>query len=225
MSTKNLARTPLEGGRTGGSNYERHELTRRDRRRWKGVLHAQLRSDDDIDEPSRLRRWVDVEFRDRLGGPYRWLKKQNGRPWNDVYGELRQRFDHRTLAGRHILFDHLLRSVHGADHAGAREFGTAIYREYHVDEDGILRFVPYRWRQPRSEARREARGILEERFSDVQLIGGHPYRVSPTERWAVLRDRKGKPYRGKVATGAFRAMVPLRGEELKVFIDNRCLAR
>jgi hypothetical protein len=41
----------------------------------------------------------------------RWLRSQSGRPWDKVRSELFARFDVRTTAGRHIVFDHLLQEV------------------------------------------------------------------------------------------------------------------
>lgn len=43
-------------------------------------------------------------FSDRLGPLRRWLYSKVGQPWDDVYNELCQRLETRTLAGQHILF-------------------------------------------------------------------------------------------------------------------------
>ena len=62
------------------------------------------------------------------------MRSQVGRPWYKVRGELMQRFDTRTTAGRHIVFDHLIRSVQTGEIApGFRRF------DFKVDRHGILR--------------------------------------------------------------------------------------
>jgi len=82
------------------------------------------------------RRKVYKGFADKLGAPRRWLARQVGRPWDNVHAEIFTRFDPRTLAGRHIIFDHLLQEVriHPVDPRWFR--GRP---ELYVDRQGILR--------------------------------------------------------------------------------------
>lgn len=47
-------------------------------------------------------------FRDKLAPAQRWLASQVGRPWDKVYSELRAQFDSRTIAGAHVVNDHML---------------------------------------------------------------------------------------------------------------------
>ncbi|MGK7876109.1 MAG: hypothetical protein AB4426_23280 [Xenococcaceae cyanobacterium] len=42
-------------------------------------------------------------FSDNLGPLYGWLRSKKGQHWDDVYSELCQRLDLRTLSGQHIL--------------------------------------------------------------------------------------------------------------------------
>jgi hypothetical protein len=72
-------------------------------------------------------------FRDKLGPAKRWLGSQVGRPWVKVYSELCSRFDTRTVAGRHVVHDHMLEWVWQGDVAD-RARG-----EFFVDRYGILR--------------------------------------------------------------------------------------
>lgn len=148
MSKKNLARTVIEGGRYGGNKWERRSS------------HADLRARDRnyINEvKSDLENWYDYDvepiqpvyqgFTDKLSPMYRWLAKQCGRPWNDVRSEIATTFDDRTTAGRHILHDHLLKSVevtpdlrYGRYYRGPEDYTTSYRRyEFYVDGDGILR--------------------------------------------------------------------------------------
>src|SRR5262245_28648881 len=108
MSTKNLARTVIEGGRTNGSRWERRHSNGPVRA---GTRDALVRAAadsafDDLIVPCRKR--VPRHFRDKLGPARRWLAAQTGRPWTDVLSDLLRLVDTRTTAGRHLLFDHML---------------------------------------------------------------------------------------------------------------------
>lgn len=147
MSTKNLARTAIEGGRRQGYKYERKQSLRSARRGVNSALDAMRDPDEfyDMDFPERKRSsyWDGEKFNDRLGAVKRWMKAQVGKPWDKVYSVLRKRFDIRTTPGRHILFDHLLRMVWTSqDHTT----GHSEYRGYYVDAEGILRENPERRR-------------------------------------------------------------------------------
>jgi len=142
MSTKNLARTVIEGGRRRRNCWERRQSNALERR-WEAQASARLLTTVDPDEVVYERRpKVYAEFRDKLGPAERWLAGQVGRPWNAVRSELVQRFDTRTTAGRHIVYDHLLPSVG----IGQRWF---LPGEFTVDGAGILKRWPRkRWRSP-----------------------------------------------------------------------------
>ena len=131
MSTKNLARTVIEGGRAPRNRWERRRSNTLERRR-EAQASARLRLAIDPEEISyQPRPKVHAEFRDRLGPAWRWLEAQVGRPWNNVQSELIQRFDTRTTAGRHILHDHVLPSV--------LEPRTRFFPpDFDVDERGTL---------------------------------------------------------------------------------------
>jgi hypothetical protein len=140
MSTKNLARTVIEGGRCGRNRWERRRSNALERS-WEARASARLLSAVEPEEVVYPRRpKVPREFRDKLGPAQRWLAAQVGRPWNEIRSELAQRFDTRTMAGRHILYAHLLPLVEG------RWFCPA---EYTVDGAGIL------YRKPREPRRRK----------------------------------------------------------------------
>jgi len=132
MSTKNLARTAIEGGRDFRmSRLSRHE-NRALRASTRGAL-ARLPSDLDPDDlvAPRLTK-VGRHFHDKLSPPERWLASHGGRPWDLVRSELVRRFDTRTTAGRHIVFDHMLPWVDGDDACGYRY-------TFAVDRRGRLR--------------------------------------------------------------------------------------
>src|SRR5881394_3128989 len=50
--------------------------------------------------------WEGKEFSDLLGPLRRYLAKQVGRPWDDVYSEMARHLDKRTVSGLHI-WDHV----------------------------------------------------------------------------------------------------------------------
>jgi hypothetical protein len=112
MSTKNLAKTVIEGGRYGGNKYDRRKSSQEERVRAKEFCKkAKLDPEVAEEEVMEERQPVYKGFTDKLAPMYRWLDSQAGRPWSDVRSEVFQNFDTRTTAGRHITFDHLLRSV------------------------------------------------------------------------------------------------------------------
>lgn len=151
MSTKNLARTIIEGGRVGRNKWERrnsHAENRAAERNYlKEVALDPERYDEyDIEPTEHVRK----EFNDKLGPIYRWLERQVGRPWDEVRADVAQEFDTRTTAGRHIVYDHMMTSVQiGPEpryrYSSVPDDPTASYskHDFYVDDDGILRKKRY----------------------------------------------------------------------------------
>ncbi len=143
MSTKNLARTVIEGGREPGMSWRRRDQNRALRTITRNVLTG-LSSDTDTDADELViprPRKVGRHFRDKLSPPERWLNRQVGRPWDLVRSELFRTFDTRTTAGRHIVFGHMLPWVLGET---AFPYGAL----FSVDAHGLLRRLPrqrYLW--------------------------------------------------------------------------------
>lgn len=155
MSTKNLARTVIEGGRQHYNQFER----------WNSNVVARahahqseraIRTARDVESVMFERRApVRRAFSDKLGPARRWLRSQVGRPWNKVTSDLLQRFDVRTTAGRHIVFCHLLREVN------TDGTGPDRYHDFFVNTRGILRYEPDRYvRYLRREALPEPQAEL-----------------------------------------------------------------
>jgi hypothetical protein len=111
MSTKNLARTVIEGGRARYNRFERRHSNAVERTHVHEMERALCRATEPECAVFEPRKVVYRGFDDKLGPAMRWLRSQVGRPWDKVRGELFARFDTRTTAGRHILFDHLLAEV------------------------------------------------------------------------------------------------------------------
>jgi hypothetical protein len=143
MSTKNLARTIIEGGRARYNRFERGQSHREERALTRDALARAAQHEDGFDALAiGKRQKVYKRFDDKLAAPERWLRNQVGRPWHAVRAEMFARFDPRTLPGRHIIYCHMLRGVHMYwDPELTRPW---LYRRDHlfVDRRGILRFHP-----------------------------------------------------------------------------------
>ena len=132
MSTKNLSRTVIEGGRSRYNRFERRHSNALERT-WERQLSARLLAGADPEEALYRRRpTVYAGFSDKLAPARRWLLRQVGRPWSKVRSELFARFDSRTTAGRHVLHDHLLRAVEG------ERFALGSRLAFRVDRRGLL---------------------------------------------------------------------------------------
>jgi len=137
MATKNLARTIIEGGRRYYNRWERNYSHRVERVQTRTFLSRAASLEDGYDGlcPGK-RPKVDKDFNDKLGAPRRWLRSQVGRPWDKVRSKIFTRFNPRSLAGQHIIYDHLLEEVRG--HAVVPPWQRNRHRLY-VDRHGILR--------------------------------------------------------------------------------------
>lgn len=138
MSTKNLARTVIEGGRQHYNQFDRRNsnvVARARAHRTERALRAVSDVDAVVFEP-RTPVWR--AFSDKLGPARRWLRSQVGRPWNKVTSDLFQRFDVRTTAGRHIVFCHLLQEVN------TDGTGPDRRHDFFVNARGILRYERFR---------------------------------------------------------------------------------
>jgi hypothetical protein len=185
VSTKNLARTVIEGGRRFYNSWERRHSHAEVRAAERVV--ASLARDGDADEllwPEP--KCVPRSFHDKLSAAERWLFSHVGRPWRLVRSEISAQFDVRTLAGQHIVFDHLLprrRDRDGTWHVDG-------YVRFRVDRHGILRAETRRRRPPRSK--RTPAEWEEDRRADALADGRKVVRHGTRLYWGVrvapLRD-------------------------------------
>ena len=136
MARKDLSRTVIEGGRYYNNSWTRrasHGIERATTRAWLDRIALDL---DDADATIvATRPHVFKDFRDKLAPAYRWLVSQIDRPWSKVYAELCARFDTRTVAGRHVVHDHMLRWVR-REHEPIRYYGRY---DLVIDAHGVLR--------------------------------------------------------------------------------------
>jgi len=136
VSRKNLSRTVIEGGRYYSNCWLRrasHGVERATTREWLDRVAVDLEEADATVAPSRPH--VRKMFHDKLAPAHRWLVAQVGRPWSAIYSELCARFDTRTVAGRHVVHDHMLQWVRKHDELDRRH----SRRDLIVDAHGILR--------------------------------------------------------------------------------------
>lgn len=109
MAKRNIARTAIEGGRNKSNRFHEHQEDVSERQMYRNYCREVI-SDPETDEPSGWKAKHSTgrsyrEFDDKLQPVMRWLNSQIGRRWDDVFSEISERFDKRTLAGRHI--DHI----------------------------------------------------------------------------------------------------------------------
>jgi hypothetical protein len=134
MATKNLARTVIEGGRTGHYQAEVDINERAERRavkRFCGKVANDIEEYEDLVVPKRQPVYPD--FADKLTPAYRFLDSHLGEPWDDIRSILFSRFDIRTTPGRHVLFDHVLRDVRTGPAVGYDR-----WTRYYVNDEGLL---------------------------------------------------------------------------------------
>ena len=121
-------------------------------------------------------------FADKLGAPRRWLRSHVGRPWSKVRSEIFERFDPRTLAGQHIIFDHLLREV-------TMWHEPILYYQrfgFFVDVHGILRVRDRGRRKPKPEPGKQWRSHAELRaWTAGRRVGGQDNALD----WFVVTRR------------------------------------
>ena len=141
MSTKDISRSAVEGGRYSYNKYERNESHRHERSRSK-VWIDKVRVDDEAADSSDPvpRNKVHKGFTDNLGPCYGWLASRCGERWDDVRSKLARTFDTRKLSAWHIVNQHMLTDVQGA--GTARDGFAGIFGGYHrfyIDDEGLLR--------------------------------------------------------------------------------------
>lgn len=170
MSKKNIARTAIEGGRSGYSKHERRESSQHERVKVRAMIaasHGDPEAFDDVVIPKR--RWAFKDFQDKLSPVRKWMDDRVGKSWNKTYSLMKQKFDSRTTAGRHIIYDHMLRDVWmSSDYSD----NYAKYHRYYVDDQGILRKMPS-WRKDNAKVAEKLRveKIEVEQWLDKRLIG------------------------------------------------------
>lgn len=173
MSKKNLARTAIEGGRYGRNKWERRYSHNEERNAAKEYCKQAIRDPEAVDERDLIEKKSKIykEFKDKLSPMYRWLRAQVGKPWDEVRSEVFEKFDARTTAGRHILFDHLLKSVETESTPFPYYFrwenlpdntqASYSQNDFYVDKDGVLQERRYLSRRYRRSSNIDTRWVAQ----------------------------------------------------------------
>jgi len=172
MGTKYLARTAIEGGRRSSQRDEEHEWTKSARVHWNQYCN-QIRFDQELADswqPDDRKCDWHKEFDDKLTPIYRWLQSRVGRPWAEVRHEIKTRFDIRTTAGRHIVYDHLIDRIKGA---GSKEMSGYDSDDWRIDENGILRGLYWKFNNQRKHRKRrnpiKRKAVRRRRWTNDQI--------------------------------------------------------
>jgi hypothetical protein len=184
MSTKDISRSALEGGRANYNKYERNESHRHERSRAK-VWLDEVRFDVDAADESapEPRNPVSKGFTDKLNPCYRWLASKAGKPWASVYSELAAKFDTRNLASWHIVNQHMLSDVEGAGTARDGAIGIWSGKRFWIDDDGILRDRGQRaWRNKKPEHKGPSKESVLAYAKGRKVIDNH---YGETRWWAL----------------------------------------
>lgn len=137
MATKDLGRTAIEGGRTGWykDRVDHHERAFRNETRVS--LHRVTANDaDEASLPILHPKSKRGNQTDKLRPVWRMLDTYVGRPWAKVFAEICEKFDGRTLAGRHVLHDHIMQSIDPHAYVVRSWY---FKNTYYVDPHGIFR--------------------------------------------------------------------------------------
>lgn len=143
MATKYLGRTALEGGRVGYYKYL-VEKEKRSIRASMRTFNKKSQEDGFADEVSTpLPRPIGKRGyqTDKLNAVWAYLVGRCGEPWDTVRSELVQQLNTDTLAGRHVLYDHVLKQV------TPLTAHDVEYADFVVDSNGLLQEGPWRLRR------------------------------------------------------------------------------
>jgi hypothetical protein len=150
MSTKNLARTVIEGGRSNHDKYNRRISLREFRNNNRRYCYAVKVGAIDFEEEFEPERVWNYRFRDEIHADKTspctgFLISRAGRVWDDVVSEIVKRFDTNTLPGRHIVYEHLVNRVERPESPRyLRIWFLDGGPKFWVDDKGILHHNPER---------------------------------------------------------------------------------
>ena len=150
MSTKNLARTALEKGRSESFKRRASKEQRSERRQTRNRLAQWYRFED---TPSKDRKNLSKRGNqlENLAPLWKWVRSRVGQPWSLVHSEFCSKCPINSLAGYHITVQHFLKDVEYRTtqfrlkgKVPSSRWGSGCY----VDNDGILQLgkPPTRYR-------------------------------------------------------------------------------
>lgn len=114
MSTKKLSRTAIEGGRTNKTKIDHRDSTRCERRAVRLLIagaHGDAERLGDLAPPPREP--IRADHADKLAPVLRWLYAHVGFTEDALETAVHRAFERRTVKGRHLVHDHLVRRERG----------------------------------------------------------------------------------------------------------------
>jgi len=141
MSTKNLSRTVIEGGRCDHYKREVSDYARSERTASRDFLRLVANDVEAADViPAPKRKPSQPCFADKIAPVQGFLDSRVGKSWDKTFALICEKFDRRTTPGRHVTNDHILNQIAmNGEHKLPRVWGN--YYKYFVDAQGILRKV------------------------------------------------------------------------------------
>ena len=141
---KVLTTRPRYGGNAELKSYDKKNRPR-ETRHFKGA-EVDLRPKQESMRKRHRVDWNGKEFSDYLAPLERYLRKQAGRPWDDVWSEICEIFRGNGTQMRHIR-QHIKWEVDGIPHSGEpffdhKEKHRPSFGAVYVDENGIVRKNP-----------------------------------------------------------------------------------
>ncbi len=146
MSTKNIARTVIEGGRTDRNTHERRQSNRIQRKEVRTITRSlsRLVDQESYTLPDRPR--IEKEHADKLEAAMSWLIHHGlGKTPPEIEALLLTRFNTKTIAGRHIVFEHLLLKLKPVSRPSKHKKEDVFFlrkvttRKYFAEERGFPR--------------------------------------------------------------------------------------
>ncbi len=195
MGTKNLGRTAVEGGRTGyyKNRVAQHEASLRAETREFLKMAVDEELGDSIPLPVRRPKSKRGNQTDKLNGVYRFLDTLVGKSWKKVWALIVEKFNDRTLAGRHVLHCHIIDQID--PHPYVEKYGGLSHTKYYVDDYGI-----FKKREPRKFGHYESAYLDGPAFTALkEWLGGRGVmRVGERLFWcipSVLMEFRSGAYR------------------------------
>ena len=219
LSTKNLARTVIEGGRAHGNTWDRRQSNADLRAAMRTYNRMVLDPDAAWSTVPPRRRKIYRDFHDRLGPVYRWLDRRCGRPWTEVRAETSAA---STRARWRVATSSTTTCCARCSSAASPPptLGTAIG----LNEHGVLRAMRrHRWHRPRFWLTAQEQADLRTFAADrkVRALGATYFWLEMTYVYRLTKGLGPEPQ----PTGRYRQTRRLTSAEVNAFVGLSQTAR
>lgn len=170
--------------RDDGSNEDKYnKLTCPKEKRYFKDVEIDLRPKHESMKRRHIINYGGKRLSDYLTPLQRYLQKNAGRKWNDVWSEICSTLSGNGMQAQHIK-DHVKGFVSGIDHSNCTNFLNIFGEEFYVgswvDKDGILQ---YKEKKPRKYPRKIYNYLRESDTVEYHKINGCWYRI---EMYAIV---------------------------------------